>query len=63
MIQGGWILLYRKYDFKITVATDSVMKSFLIELDGFFCETKINFTKPGPLSTSKIELFVIIVDS
>ena len=29
----------------------------------FFCETKINFTKPRLLSTSKIELFVIIVDS
>ena len=28
-----------------------------------FCETKINVTKPGPLSTSKIELFVIIADS
>ena len=28
-----------------------------------FCETKTNFTKPGPLLTSKIELFVIIVDS
>ena len=39
------------------------MKSFLIELDGFFCETKINLSKPGPLSTSKIEPFVIIVDS
>ena len=39
------------------------MKSFWIELDGFFCETKINFTKPEPLSTSKIELFAIIVDS
>ena len=39
------------------------MKSFWIELDGFFCETKINFTKSGLLSTSKIELFVIIVDS
>ena len=63
MIAGGWILLYRKYDFTITVETVSVMKSFWIELDGFFCETKINFTKPGPLSTSKIELFVIIVDS
>ena len=63
MIAGGWILLYNKYDFTITVETVSVMKSFWIELDGFFCETKINFTKPGPLSTSKIELFVIIVDS
>ena len=63
MIAGGWILLYSKYDFTITVETVSVMKSFWIELDGFFCETKINFTKLGPLSTSKIELFVIIVDS
>ena len=63
MIAGGWILLYRKYDFTITVETVSVMKSFWIELDGFFCETKINFTKPGPLSTSKIELFVVTVDS
>ena len=63
MIAEGWILLYNKYDFTITVETVSVMKSFWIELDGFFCETKINFTKLGPLSTSKIELFVIIVDS
>ena len=63
MIAGGWILLYSKYDFAITVETVSVMKSFWIELDGFFCESKINFTKPGPLSPSKIELFVIIVDS
>ena len=39
------------------------MKSFWIELDSFFGGTKINFTKPGPLSTSKIELFVTIVDS
>ena len=62
MIAGGWILLYSKYDFAITVETVSVMKSFWIELDGFFCESKINFTKPGPLSPSKIELFVIIVD-
>ena len=63
MIAGGWILLYSKYDFTIIVETVFVMKSFWIELDGFFCETKINFTKPGLLSTSKIELFVIIVDS
>ena len=63
MIAGGWILLYSKYDFTITVETVSFMKNFRIELDGFFCETKINFTKPGPLSTSKKELFVIIVDS
>ena len=61
MIVGGWILLYSKYDFAITVETVSVMKYFWIELDGFFCE--INFTKPGPLSASKIEFFVIIVDS
>ena len=63
MIAGDWILLYSKYDFTITVETVSVMKSFWIELDGCFFETKISFTKPGPLSTSKIELFVIIVDS
>ena len=63
MIAGGWILLYSKYDFTITVETFSVMKSFWIELDGFFCESKINSIKPGPLSASKIELFVIIVDS
>ena len=63
MIAGDWILLYTKYDFTITVETVSVMKSFWIELDGCFFETKISFTKPGPLSTSKIELFVIIVDS
>ena len=57
-------MLYSKYNFAITVEeTVSVMKSFWIELDGFFCETKINFTKQGSLSTSKIELFVIIVDS
>ena len=24
----------------------------------FFCQTKVNFTKPGPLPTSKMELFV-----
>ena len=63
MIAGSWILLYSKYDFTITVETVSFMKNFRIELDGFFCETKINFTKPGPLSTSKIELFVIIADN
>ena len=40
-----------------------MVKSFLIELVGFCCETKINATKPRPLPTSKIELFVIIVDS
>ena len=57
------VLLYSKFDFAITVENVSVMKSFWIELDGFFWETKINFIKPGPLSTSKIELLVIIVDS
>ena len=30
---------------------------------GFFVKQKVFFTKPGPLSSSKIELFVIIVDS
>ena len=39
------------------------MKTFWIELDSLFCETKINFTKPALLSISKIELFVTIVDS
>ena len=29
----------------------------------FFCQTKINFAKPRPFSTSKMELFVTIVDS
>ena len=39
------------------------MNSFWIELDGFFCQTKINFTKSRPLPTSKMELFVTIIDS
>ena len=38
MIAGARILLYSKYDFTMTVETASLMKSFLIELDGFFCE-------------------------
>ena len=43
----GWIMLYSKYDFAITVEeTVSVI-----------------FTKPGSLSTFKIELLPIIVDS
>ena len=63
MIAGGWIPLYSKYHFTVTVETVSAIKSFWIELDGLFCETKINFTELGPLSTSKIEVFVIIVDS
>ena len=63
MIAGGWILIFSRYDFTITVETVSVMKSFWIELDGFFCETKIILTKPGSLSTSEIELFVTIIDS
>ena len=39
------------------------MNSFWIELDGFFCQTKINFTKSGPLSTSKMKLFVTMANS
>ena len=39
------------------------MNRFWIELDGFFCQTKINFTKPGPLPTSKMEPFVTIFDN
>ena len=39
------------------------MNYFRIELDGFFCLTKINFAKPAPLPTSKLELFVTILDS
>ena len=39
------------------------MNSFWIELDGFFCQTKINFGKQGPLTTFKMELFVTIVNS
>ena len=39
------------------------MNSFWIELDGFFCQTKINFSTPGPLTTFKMELFVTIVNS
>ena len=42
------------------VETVSVMNRFWIELDGFFCQTKINFTKPGPLPTSKMEPFATI---
>ena len=38
-------------------------KAFELNQITFFCETKINFTKSGPLPTSKIELLVIIVDS
>ena len=38
------------------------MNSFWIELDGFFCQTKINFKKTGPLPTSKMEPFVTIFD-
>ena len=41
----------------------SIRNSFWIELDGFFCQTKINFAKVGPLPTSKMDLFVAIVDS
>ena len=63
MTEGGWILLYSTHDFTITAGTVYVMKSFWIELDGFFCETEINFTKAGLLLTSKTELLVIIVGS
>ena len=63
MIEGGWILLYSKHDFTITAETVYVMNIFWIELDGFFCEIEINFTKSGLLLTSKTELFVIIVGS
>ena len=38
-------------------------KAFELNQITLFCATKINFTKPGPLPTSKIELLVIIVDS
>ena len=62
MIVGGWILLYSRYDFTITIDTVSVMKNFWIELDGFFCETNTIFTKPGPLSKYEKELSVTIVD-
>ena len=37
------------------------MNSLWIELVGFFCQTKINFTKSGLLPTSKREFFVTIV--
>ena len=62
MIEGGWILLYSKYDFTNTV--DCFRHEKLLNWIGWlFCETKINFSKAGPLSTSKTELFLIIVDS
>ena len=32
-------------------------------MNGFFCQTKISFTKSRPLPKSKMELFVTIVDS
>ena len=50
-----------KNGFTVTVETVSIMNSFWIELDGFFCQTKINFTKLGPLPTSKMDLLVTIV--
>ena len=62
MIAGGWILLYSRYDFTITIDTVSVMKNFWTELDGFFSETNIIFTKLGPLSKFEIEISVTIVD-
>ena len=57
---GCW---YSKYDFTITVKTVSVVNSFWIELDGIFCQIKINFTEQGPLPTSKTEPVVAIIDS
>ena len=39
------------------------MNSFWIKLDGFSCQTKINFTEQGPLTTSEMEHFEIIIDS
>ena len=39
------------------------MNSFWIELDGLFLSKKRNFGKPGPLPTSKMELFVTIFHS
>ena len=39
------------------------MNSFWIELDGIFCQIKINFTEQGPLPTSKTEPVVAIIDS
>ena len=37
-----------KYDFTITVETDSVMKSFRIELDGFFVKLKLVLPNRDP---------------
>ena len=48
---------------QLSLRAVSVMNSFWIELDGVFCQTKINFTKPGPLQISKMKIFVTIVDS
>ena len=39
------------------------MNSFSSEVDGFFWEANINFTKRGPLQTSKMESFVKIFDN
>ena len=39
------------------------MNSFWIKLDGFSCQTKINFTEQGPLTTSEMEPFETIIDS
>ena len=45
----------------VNVFTITVTNSFWIELDGISCQTKINFTKPVPLSASTMELFVTII--
>ena len=49
---------YSKYDFTITVETVCVMSRFWPCYGG---QTKISFTKPEPLSTSKMEFFVTIM--
>ena len=50
---------YSEYDFTITVENVYVMNSFW----PYYGQTKISFTKPEPLSTSKMEPFLTIIDS
>ena len=45
----------------IAIETVSITNSFWIELDGFFCQTKINFTIPDPLPTSTMEPVVTTI--
>ena len=47
---------------QLQLMVTSVMNSFLIELI-FFFRQKLIFAKLGPLPTSKMKLFVRIVDS